>query len=65
MKTAKTIFTILLTFTIAFLLSALYEFEFFTKNWVRFGLVLIFILLVLALGFLAIISDYRPSKSPE
>lgn len=58
MKTLKTTITIIVTFILAFLISGLYEFEFFSGNLVRYILLLLLIVLVLAIGFFMVKSDY-------
>lgn len=57
MNEFKIILAIVITFAIAFATSALFEINFIKTNWLRYGLVILIILLELFIGFMYVKSE--------
>ena len=57
MKELKIILSIIITFIIAFATSALFEISFIRTNWLRYGLVILIIMLELFIGFMYVKSE--------
>ena len=57
MKEFKIILAIAITFAIAFVTSALFEISFIKTNWLRYGLVILIILLELFIGLMYVKSE--------
>jgi hypothetical protein len=57
MKELKIILAILITFILAFFTSALLEISFIKTNWLRYGLVILIILLELFIGLMYVKSE--------
>lgn len=62
MKELKIILAILMTFGIAFATSLLFEWHFIAKNWLRYALVVMLILLELVIGFFYVKEESKNLK---
>jgi uncharacterized membrane protein len=63
MKELKIIFAIIIVFIIAFATSALLDIAFVARNWMRYALVILIILLELYIGFMYVKSEVSKIKS--
>lgn len=63
-KTLKSLVIIFGTIAAALVTSILYDIDWIARNWVRFGVVLVLILVELFVGFLMLRSLYSVSKPP-
>jgi hypothetical protein len=61
----KILLIIIVVLCLSFLTTLLFEIEFITKNWVRYSLVLLLILLELAAGFYLIKQIANEQKSNQ